>query len=308
VARAGGITTVLAVPSGGMISGQASAVKLGGWTVPDMVLNLELGLVIRWPGVVPEHQPKKGPGHPTKQQLEERQKHRKEQLEQLKEFLKQGRLYLKMQAETAAAGQSGPIPDPRYDALKPYLAGEKRVFIEANQPQEIAEVLLFGDEEKLKIVILGGTDAWKLAPELKSRNIPVVVGPVMTRPTSEYDPFDAPYANAGRLFEAGISICFRSDDASNSRNTPFEAAQAVAYGLPAEEGLKSVTLNAARILGIDAQVGSLTAGKLANIVITDGSPLLQITQIKGTFIDGQPYAPETRQTRFYEKYKQRLKK
>ncbi|MDB5387230.1 MAG: imidazolonepropionase [Planctomycetaceae bacterium] len=308
VARAGGITTVLAVPSGGTISGQASAVKLGGWTVPDMVLDLEVGLVIRWPGVIPEHQPRKGPIHPSKQQVEERQKQRKEQLEQLKEFLKQGRLYLKLKADTAAAGQSGPIPDPRYDALKPYLSGEKRVFVEASQRQEIAEALLFADDEKLKIVVMGGTDAWKLAPELKARNVPVIVGPVMTRPVTETDPFDAPYANAGRLFEAGVSICIRSDDASNSRNAPFEAAQAVAYGLPAEEGLKSVTLNAAKILGIDAQVGSLTTGKLANIVITDGSPLLQITQIKGTFIDGQPYLPETRQTRLYEKYRQRLKK
>lgn len=308
VARAGGITTVLAVPSGGTISGQASTVKLGGWTVPDMVLDLEAGLVIRWPGVVPEHQPRKGPIHPNKQQVEERQKQRQELLEQLKEFLRQGRLYLKLKADTAAAGQPGPISDPRYDALKPYLAGEKRVFVEANQRQEIAEAVLFADDEKLKIIIMGGTDAWKLAPELKSRNIPVIVGPVMTRPVIETDPFDAPYANAGRLFEAGVAFCIRSDDASNSRNAPFEAAQAVAYGLPADEGLKSVTLNAAKILGIEAHVGSLTTGKLANIVITDGSPLLQVTQIKGTFIDGRPYPPETRQTRLYEKYRERLKK
>ncbi|MCE9531284.1 MAG: amidohydrolase family protein, partial [Planctomycetes bacterium] len=147
-----------------------------------------------------------------------------------------------------------------------------------------------------------------LAGELKARNIPVIVGPVMNRPTSEHDPFDAPYANPGRLFEAGVLFSIRSDDPSNSRNAPFEAAQAVAYGLPEEEGLKSVTLNAAKILGIDNRVGSLTAGKLAHVVITDGNPLLQITQIKGTFIDGRPYSPETRQTRFYEKYRQRLKK
>ena len=305
VARAGGITTVLAMPSGGTIAGQASAVKLGGWTVPEMIVNLEVGLVIRWPGAVSQGA-RRRMVQQTKQQLEERQKQRKEQLEQLKEFLKQGRLYLKLKTDTAAAGQTGPIGDPRYDALKPYLAGEKPVLIEANQRQEIAEAILFAESEKLKIIITGGTDAWKLAPELKARNIPVIVGPVMTRPMNDYDPFDAPYANPGRLFEAGVSIAIRSDDASNSRNAPFEAAQAVAFGLPSEEGLKSVTLNAAKILGIDSQVGSLTVGKLANVVIADGSPLLQATQIKGTFVDGNPYPPETRQTRLYEKYKQRL--
>ena len=301
VARAGGITTVLAIPSGGTISGQASAVKLGGWTVPDMLLELEVGLVIRWPGAF--HKPL-----PKKQEWEEAQKKRQEQIDHLKEFLQQGRLYNKLKADAIAAKQSPPLADPRYDALKPYLAGEKPVFIEANQRKEIAEVLLFAEAEKLKIVLLGGTDAWKLAGELKTRNVPVIIGPVMTRPVAEYDPFDAPYANPGRLFEAGVNFCMRSDDASNSRNTTFEAAQAVAYGLPAEEGLKSITLNAAKILRIDQQVGSLTAGKLAHIVIADGNPLLQTTQIKGTFIDGKPYSPETRQTRFYEKYRQRLKK
>ena len=130
----------------------------------------------------------------------------------------------------------------------------------------------------------------------------------MTRPVADYDPFDAPYANAGRLFEAGVSFSIRSDDASNSRNTAFEAAQAVAYGLPPDEAIKSITLNAAKILGVDNRIGSLTVGKLAHVVITDGNPLLQTTQIKGTFVDGRPFLPETRQTRFYEKYRQRLKK
>ena len=304
VARAGGITTVMAIPSGGTISGQASAVKLGGWTVPDMLLELEVGLVIRWPGAL--HQPH-GKA-PKKQEQEEAQKKRQEQLDQLQEFLKQGRLYNNFKADAIAAKQTPPLTDPRYDALKPYLAAEKPVIIEANQRKEIAEVLLFAEAEKLKLILLGGTDAWKLAGELKTRNVPVIVGPVMTRPTADYDPFDAPYANPGRLFEAGVNFCIRSDDASNSRNTPFEAAQAVAYGLPAEEGLKSVTLNAARILGLDKQIGSLTAGKLAHIVIADGNPLLQTTQIKGTFVDGKPYNAETRQTRLYEKYRQRLKK
>lgn len=301
VARAGGITTVLAIPTGGTIAGQASAVKLGGWTVPEMLLELEAGLMIRWPGAF--HKPL-----PVKSEWEAAQKKREEQIDQLKEFLKQGRLYLKLKADSVAAKLAPPVADPRYEALRPYLAGEKPVFIEANQRQEIAEALVFAEAEKLKIIISGGTDAWKLASELKARNVPVIVGPVMTRPVADYDPFDAPYANAGRLFEAGVSFAIRSDDASNSRNTSFEAAQAVAYGLPPDEGLKSITLNAAKILGIDHHVGSLTVGKLAHVVIADGNPLLHTTQIKGTFVDGRPYSPETRQTRFYEKYRQRLKK
>jgi len=164
----------------------------------------------------------------------------------------------------------------------------------------------FADEENLRLILGGGTDAWKVAAELKKRDIPVIVGPVMRRPTDSYDPFDAPYANPGRLFEAGVRFCIRSDHAANSRNTPFEAAMAVAYGLPREQALRAVTLSAAEILGLQEELGSLTAGKRATLIITDGSPLQQTTQIHGVFVDGRPYRPESRQTRFYDKYRQRL--
>ncbi len=103
-----------------------------------------------------------------------------------------------------------------------------------------------------------------------------------------------------------MKFCIRSDNASNSRNTPFESAMAVAYGLPPEEGLKAVTLSAAEILGIAGQAGSLTPEKTANLVILDGGPLQHTSNIKGTFIAGKPYAPDSRQIRFYHRYRQRL--
>jgi imidazolonepropionase-like amidohydrolase len=128
----------------------------------------------------------------------------------------------------------------------------------------------------------------------------------MSRPEESWDPFDASYAAAGRLHEAGVRFCIRSNSASNSRNVPFEAAMAVAYGLPQDAALKAVTLTAAQILGIDAQVGSLAVGKVADLIVTDGSPLQPSSQIKSVFVAGQPFAPESKQTRLYEKYRQRL--
>ena len=307
VARAGGITTVLATPLGGRISGQASAVRLGGWTVPEMVLDLEVGLSLRWPTTpTPFPEDRSRPTRRTQPSVDEQEKARQKELDDLREFFQQARLYLELKANATAAQQPLPIADSRFEALAPYLNGSKPVLFEAHQRREIAEAILFAEEQKLKLIITGGTDAWKLADVLKSRKIPVIVGPVMRSPTTETDPFDAPYANPGRLFEAGVAFCIRSDDASNSRNVPFEAAQAVAYGLPAEEALKSVTLHAAQILGLDQQIGSITPGKLANLVITDGSPLLPSTQIKGTFISGRPYSLDNRQLRFYEKYRQRI--
>ncbi len=284
VARAGGITIVLIRPTGGIISGQVSLMKLDGWTAPDMVFDVEAGLQINWPGG----------------------SNAKKQTDQLREFLKQARLYGRWRADRAKNKRPGPISDPRLEALRPYLNGKKPVFIEANSRKQIAEALLFAEKEKLNIVITGGADAWKVADELKKRNVPVIVGPVMRRPVAGFDPFDAPYANPGRLQAAGVRFCIRSDSASNSRNAPFEAAMAVAYGLSEKEGLRAVTLSAAEILGIDQRVGSLTVGKWANLVISDGSLLQQTTQIKGVFIEGRPHPPESRQTRFYHRYRRRL--
>ncbi len=322
VARAGGVTTILVLPSGGgnmtsagrssasgVITGQASVVQLAGWTMPEMVQSMEAGLHINWPSG----------------------KERKQSVEELKRWLKEARLYdkgriqnsesrIQKEGEVKASDATSTltlnpqpstlnpsITDPRYEALLPYIRGEKTVFIEADTKQEIVEALKFAELEKLKIVLCGVTDGWKVAEQIKAAGVAVIVGPVMRKPVEEYDPFDAPYANAGRLHEAGVKLCFRSDSASNSRNVPFEAAQAVAYGLPADIALRGVTLTSAEVLGQQDRVGSITVGKLANLILTDGSPLQLTTQIKAVFIQGQPFQPESRQTRFYEKYRARLK-
>jgi len=284
VARAGGITTILVRPTGGIIAGQASLARLTGWTAEEMILDYTAALQINWPT-----------GSKAKATIK-----------QLEDFLKDAREYDRLRARAEKDKQPGPITDPRYEALRPYLAGKKPIFIEANSRKQIAEALLFAEKEKFKVVITGGHDAWKLAEELKKRNVPVIVGPVMRRPT-ENDPFDAPYANPGRLYEAGVKFCIRSNSASNSRNAPFEAAMAAAYGLPEAEAVKAVTLSAAEILGVADRLGSLTVGKQANLVIADGSILQHTAQIKGIFIDGKPYRPESRQTRFYQEYRGRLK-
>ena len=280
VSRAGGITTAFVRPSGMTIAGQCSLVQTAGWTSEEMVLEYDAGLSLDWP-------------------------RSDDRVEELRDFLKDARLYDRIRS-APERNRPSIIIDPRYEAMRPYVTGEKRVFVEANSRSSIAEALLFAEEEELQIVITGGTDAWKLADELKSREVPVIVGPTMRSPVERWDPFDATYANPGRLYEAGVLFCIRSNSASNSRNAPFEAAIAVAYGLPEEEALKSITLNAARVLGMDESLGSITTGKTANLTITDGSPLQHTTQIKGVFVAGEPYAPESRHTRLYERYLERL--
>ena len=278
-ARAGGITTAFLRPHGGVIGGQCSVIQTAGWTPEEMVRNYTAGLSLNWP------------------ESEEGQ-------QRLTRFLQECRLYHAARSNKETANTI--LKDPRYEAMRLYVSGKQRIFVEANSRKQIAGALVWAEEEKLKIAITGGTEAWKLAPQLKARQVPVIVGPVMKAPLEEWDPYDAAYANAGRLHEAGVLFCIRSDNASNSRNAPLEAGRAVAFGLPEQEALKSVTLNAARILGLAKECGSITVGKRADLILTDGSPLQTTTQIKAIFVDGKPFAPESRQTRLYEKYRARL--
>src|SRR5258708_22576319 len=152
-------------PTGGSICGQVSLIKLDGWTVPDMALSFEAGLQVDWPGGN-ENQPR---------------------IDQLRDFLNEGRTYAKLKKAAAASQAAPPIRDPRYESLDPYLRGEKRIFVEANSRKDIAEALLFAEKEGLKIVITGGADAWKLAAELKKRDVPVSVGAVIAQTKEECD-------------------------------------------------------------------------------------------------------------------------
>ncbi|MFO0845483.1 MAG: amidohydrolase family protein [Gemmataceae bacterium] len=157
------------------------------------------------------------------------------------------------------------------------------------------------------MVIAGGLDAWKVADELKKRDVPVILGPVLTLPYESYDPYDAPFACAAKLHAAGVRFCIRSTGDSNTRNLPYHAAMAVSYGLPPEEGLKAVTLSPAQILGVADKLGSLEPGRIANVVISTGDVLQASTQVVGLYVGGKPYSATSKQTRLYERYRERLK-
>ena len=129
---------------------------------------------------------------------------------------------------------------------------------------------------------------------------------MLALPAERYDPYDAPYACAAKLHAAGVRFAIRSKGDSNTRNLPYEAAMAVSYGLPPEEGLKAVTLYPAQILGVADRLGSIEKGRRANLVLTNGDLLQASTQVVGLFIDGKPLPPTSKHTRLYERYRGRL--
>ncbi len=298
VTRANGVTTVVTHPLGSLLAGQSALIDLSGWVPRDLIVVDPLALHIDFPA------PRGGflidPSIPVGRAMARKQ--RDEKIRRLKELFQQARVY------QAARTSSPEYPlQPRLEALLPYVRGERPVTIQAHRQADILEALKLAEELKVKMILMGGTDAWKVTEELKKHKVPVIVGPVMAMPSESTDPYDAPYACPARLCQAGVRFAIHSTGSTNSRNLPYEAAMAASYGLPPEEALKAVTLYPAQILGVDKEVGTIEKGKRANLVITNGDLLQPSTQVLGLFIDGRPLQPTSKQTRLYEKYQERLR-
>ncbi len=195
--------------------------------------------------------------------------------------------------------------------MAPYARGEKPVIFHAENQVEILDALDLARELKLKAVISGAAEAWKVVEALKKAKVPVLIGGTLHLPRHDYDPYDAVYATPAKLHEAGVTFAIRSQGGGPSaatalRNLPYEAASAVAFGLPEDTAIQAVTIAPARILGIADQVGSIEAGKRANLVVTAGHLLQPTTNVLALFIDGEPIRPESRHTQLYAKYRRRL--
>jgi imidazolonepropionase-like amidohydrolase len=302
VTRANGVTTVLTRPTGSLVPGQAALINTAGWVPAEMTVVDRLALHIEYPGEPVGRGFNFNPnvafegGNPALARFR-----REEKLTKLKELFETARRY----DAAKKAGLAQP-DNPRLEALLPYVRSEKPVVFTADRKADILGSLKLADELKVKPVISGGTETWKVAAELKKRDVPVILGPIMSVPREMGDRYDASYAAASKLHEAGVRFCIRSAGSNNTRNLPYEAAMAVAYGLPPEEGLKAITLYPAEILGVADKFGTVEAGKRANLVIASGDVLQASTQVLSVFIEGRPYEPTNKQTRLFEKYQKRL--
>jgi imidazolonepropionase-like amidohydrolase len=207
---------------------------------------------------------------------------------------------------TGAGRGDRPAPETSLalEALAPYARGEAPVVIRADDEDEIRGAVRFASEQGLRLVIAGGLEAWRCADLLKEKDAAVLLK-VHRSPSRESDPYDAPYANAAVLHRAGVRFAIVTDDAENVRNLPYEAAMAAAYGLPAAEALRAITLSPAEIFGVADRVGAIAPGLDATLVLTAGDILDTRTQVTQVLVEGLPQPLETRHTRLYERYKDR---
>jgi imidazolonepropionase-like amidohydrolase len=320
VTRANGVLTAYVQPSGGLISGRGCVINLDGWVPRELVmadaaaLNVTIPRIIPRPASGPSPGPAPGPGTGPGQGGggADPRARRKEQLEAIRVQFKKAAHYGDVVDRGRAEGRPAIPHDPRLAALVPFARGQKPVIFHANQGPEILDALAMAKELKLRAIISGGAEAWTVAGALKEAGVPVLVGGTLDLPAHDHDPYDATYANPARLHAAGVTVAItskggRPSAAMEGRNLPYEAATAIAFGLPEDTALRAVTLTPARILGVSDRVGSLESGKLANLVVTAGHILQPTTPVLVLFVEGKPLMPESRHTRLYEKYLARLR-
>ena len=296
VARANGITHALVTPRGGTVPGQASLVALDGWTIEEMEIDLGAAVAISYPSLGGGGFARGGGGGGWKA---EEERHR-EAVARLDEWLEAARRH-----DDAAQAGARAERDLKAEAMARVVRREVPVLLAANGERDIRNAVEWAQRQGIRFVIAGGGEAWRIADWLAEAGVDVVLSPTQSLPSGPDEPYDEAYANPGKLHAAGVGIAFATFGSSSARTLPYEAAQAVPYGLPRDAAIAAVTGNAAEMLGFGDRIGTIAVGKIANLMITDGDPLEIRTQVTGLFIRGRAVPLDNKHQTLYERYRAR---
>lgn len=306
VTRANGVLIAHVSPttgSSGLIGGTTAAMALDGWTHVDMTVKAPVAMALNWPKA-PEARSfdlYQTTSHSAKRYKENYQK----RIKLLEDSFNDCRAYWKAKQ----AGEEAVDVDLRWEALKVVLDREVPVVVRAVTLRQINDAIEWSDREDIRIILLEAQDAWYVADLLAEKEIPVIAGSINELPLRRWESYDISSKNVLKLHEAGVlyAIGFGGRGARHGveKNLPYEAAKVASFGLSQEDALKSITINAARILGIDDRVGTLEVGKDATLIVTTGDPMDIRTQVEMAFIGGRSVDLSSKHTQLNEKYKQK---
>ncbi|APG59084.1 amidohydrolase family protein [Christiangramia salexigens] len=296
--RPNGVLLGQITPRGGRISGTSSVVQFDAWNWEDAVVKENDGLHINWPSSFKRGRWWMGEDpklKPNKEYVEDVQK--------LSDFFAASKAYL--------AGSKDYTNLP-YMAMEAVFNGKKKVFVHVDGEKEIQDAIQFKKDQNLeKMVIVGGYHTLAVAQQLKDNNISVLVNRPHSTPKQEDEDYDYPYKLAKLLNDKGVLVGLESSgqmERMNTRNLPFYAGTVAAFGMDKEEALQLITLNAAKILGIDDNYGSLEKGKSATLFISEGDALdMRTNKLSHAFIDGRKISLETHQTELWKRYSEKYR-
>jgi imidazolonepropionase-like amidohydrolase len=302
ITRSNGITAAIVAPSGGLIAGVSCLLRLDGWTNREMAIEDAAAMQIELPAI---RSGRGGFGGGARRGGQP-QADGPTLLKELKQLFADAKAYAKRR-DTAAKDARLALPefDETSEALLPLIKGEMPAMISVHSEKDIRAAIQFVKDEGLKAVFYDVEQGFKVADDLAKAGIPVVIGSLYDMPPVWEDGYDALFRNPGLLAKAGVKIAFSSSSSSVAKDLPYHAAKAVAFGLDRAEALRAVTINPAEIFGVADRMGSLAAGKAANIVLADGDILEMRTNIKKVYIEGRDTDLSNRYTELLDKFKKR---
>jgi imidazolonepropionase-like amidohydrolase len=304
--RGNGILLASITPEGGVISGSSTVVQLDAWNWEDAAYKMDAGIHLNMPSFIARGGRRGGGGgfpggfpggFGGGQGGGDPQKAAFDKVEEIKAFFSEAKAYLQEPTHKAT--------NLKLEAVKGLFDKKQKLFVHGDQVKQMLIAIDFAKEFGFDVVIIGGSESYQIADLLKQNNIAVILGPEHSLPSMEDDDVDQPYKTPAVLQKAGVLFALNdTHDESRYRNLPFNAGTAVTYGLSKEEELQSITLNAAKILGVSDKTGSIEVGKDANIIISDGDILdMKSNNILHAFIQGRDVSMDNKQKELYEKYK-----
>jgi len=299
VTRVHGITSVIAEPSDGLLPGTAALIGLHGYTPEQMHLGGVTLTKMDFPSVS-----RQGPSDDRSPKTIE--KEAKKAMDKLNTLWDRAEQYAQIDSAVAEAPDTRRKPTfvPAMEGLIPVIRGEQPLMIAANDAPAISRALDWAAERGVldQVILSGALEGWRVADEIAAADVPVLVGSVMQPPSRDSDRYDKAYRNPALLHEAGVQVALRSDKTENVRNLVFHAGFAASHGLGKTNALRAVTTAPADIFGVADEVGTIEAGKRANLFVATGDPFQPDTDMQHLFIDGYKLPLDNRQTKLFEEF------
>jgi imidazolonepropionase-like amidohydrolase len=291
--RTNGVLFSQATPRGGVISGMSSVMALDGWNWEDAAVRKDDGVHVNFPKAIQRN------GWWAEPQPPSENKKYDEQLNELRKFFADAMAY--------CGDKNQEEKNLRFEAMRGIFDSTKNLYIHADNEKDIIAAINFTKQFGIKkMVLVGGKESWRVTKLLKQNNIPVMVNRVHDLPERQQDDIDLPYKLPYLLQKDSILFCLQNQgdmEAMNARNIPFLAGTARAYGLTNEQAVASVSNNAAKILGLDKQLGTIEAGKDASFFISTGDALdMRTNNVILAFINGKTLMLTNTQQELYKKY------
>lgn len=300
VTRVSGVTTVIAAPTSGRVAGKSTLINLYGYSPDSMAVADNAALHLSWPSMGGGG---RFGGFGAQQRTPEQIREAFDQnVREIQDYFDRATFYNGMMDafEADPAGKLRPDKDQEMDAMREVVDGSIPVVITVNNERDILEALKWiGKNKNLKPVLASVAEGWRVAEKIAEAGVPVLVGPMLRTPSRGYDNYQRPYQNAGMLAKAGVKVAIMSGDTENVRNLIYNAGYAATYGMGIEDAVKAITINPAEIFGVADRVGSISAGKMANLFIADGDPFEPSTTVEQVFISGHKIPMVSRQNQLY---------